>query len=409
MSRFRVPVQWSPARIAMRTLLLAVAVAAPRGLPPGGAVQASSPEGVDWGVQEPLLGGVKCVLQRNARFFYLYEPLRAQFRAPFGLAMSRHGESSAAYFQRRDRIFLYKDKAGLARGGLCNLPPTEIESVCRCKHIAIKTIRINGELNHLLLALGAINRTDFDLTRGGGWNGPTDMSGDEVELRMNGKGKGRRLRSGGRTDEHMSAISNWADEEDLKFGGRSRGGDEEAVGGIRDGGGGRDGGSSGGRRLGAGSGGSVGEVLSPPALARQIHILHLVRVRGGVELRYPRITAFEIAGALCRKTDADRCAGLAAEGRRLAGKTGNSDRKDLAREPEGTARRLYAQLGIQLPPPLLKWINASTHIATLKAGAAVAKFQRFTRANAIGGLDVAHDPHATVRNAARIVNKWRSN
>lgn len=113
------------------------------------------------------------LLQRNGRFLYVYEPIRSQFRAHFGAPVANHGESSADFLvrvadcapHRRDRAFLFKDKPGLARGGLCGSSPPEVVGLCRCKHTAVKTIRINGELEHLLHALRSTNRSTYESGR----------------------------------------------------------------------------------------------------------------------------------------------------------------------------------------------------------------------------------------------------
>lgn len=98
------------------------------------------------------------LLQRNARFLYLYEPLRSQFREHYGRAPAKHALASAAFFKRlfactmnrRDRMFLFKDKAGLSRGGLCGVAPASVPELCRCKHLAVKTIRLNGALGDVI-------------------------------------------------------------------------------------------------------------------------------------------------------------------------------------------------------------------------------------------------------------------
>lgn len=71
------------------------------------------------------------ILQRNRDFLYLYEPLRAQFRAHFGPKLALYGEQNAALLgrladcalTRRDRAFLYKEKVRAPRRRSARPPP----------------------------------------------------------------------------------------------------------------------------------------------------------------------------------------------------------------------------------------------------------------------------------------------
>lgn len=126
--------------------------------------------------------------------------------------------------------------------------------------------------------------------------------------------------------------------------------------------------------------------------------------------------AHALARQLCRKAEQDRAAGLEMEAERArrartasdawssggaAGAGSTTARRevryallryeDLALSPVQTARQLYARLGLELHPQLLRWINASTHA---QPGAARTR-------------GATSDPHATTRDAATQVAKWR--
>ncbi|KAG8461469.1 hypothetical protein KFE25_001073 [Diacronema lutheri] len=300
------------------------------------------------------------ILQRNRRFLYLYEPLRARFRAHLGQAIVRNGEESAAFLSRvldcqislRDRVLLSKDKAALARGGLCNLARSAVTPACACKHMAVKTIRINGQLD---LLIGALNGS-----AAGGASGAAAASSATVD--------------------------------GLFEGARSAGADATPT-------------------------------LSAAPHASSVHVVHLVRDPRAILASWQQLPGFaefkqrssgraahDVAATLCRLGLKDRDAGLRAEAQYARARAGSAGAarairysllryEDLALSPIATARQLYAWLRLPLPARLLRWINESTHASSARRYA--------VRANAAHGLDAEHDPHATVRDAARIVGKWR--
>jgi hypothetical protein len=112
----------------------------------------------------------------------------------------------------------------------------------------------------------------------------------------------------------------------------------------------------------------------------------------------------KVAAEICDASLADARAGLYAErapsapGARVVRYT-LLRYEDLALRPVETARALYRRLGLALPPRLLSWVVTSTSAAGANRSS--------SRRGGAGGRP-RDDAHATVRDAAQVVDKWRA-
>lgn len=301
--------------------------------------------------------------------------------------------------------------------------------MCGCKHMAIKTIRINGELDHLIAALGGANATRRSID---GWEQQDVLRGAERRGLALAAQSGSQMRVAVARSRAAAINSNEGRCRLSRGCGPARIGARALQ---------ADNGLAGDFSRAWAKRARDAELIVPDGrsdrAASRVHIVHLIRdprailaswqsLPGFTEFR-PRSTgrtAYKTAGELCHHALQDRAAGLRLEEAharraraRAAGAADDSDGtsgearpvrevrytllryEDLALAPVATARQLYAQLGLELQPALLRWINESTHATSAALHAA--------RANALNGLDATHDRHATVRNAANVVGKWR--